>query len=88
MKNPLWGAPRIHRELLKLGFDVSQTIVSSYMPKKVKQSGQTWLTFLHNHLKETVSVDFFTIPTLTYSILYVFVILLLLNWVRFYSIYN
>lgn len=75
MENPLWGAPRIHGELLKLGFDVSQATVSSYMPKKVKQSGQTWLTFLHNHLKETVSVDFFTIPTLTYSILYVFVIL-------------
>lgn len=74
-ENPLWGAPRIHGELLKLGFNVSQATVSSYMPKKKKQSGQTWLTFLHNHLKETVSVDFFTIPTLTYSILYVFVIL-------------
>ena len=75
MENPLWGAPRIHGELLKLGFDVSQATVSSYMPKKVKQSGQTWLTFPHNHLKETVSVDFFNILTLTYSILYVFVIL-------------
>ncbi len=73
--NPLWGAPRIHGELLKLGFDISQSTVSSYMPRKERRTGQTWLTFLHNHLKETVSVDFFDVHTLTYSLLYVFVIL-------------
>ncbi len=74
-ENPLWGAPRIHGELVKLGFNVSQSTVSSYMPKKKKQSSQTWITFLHNHLKETVSIDFFTVPTWSYSILYVFLIL-------------
>ena len=74
-ENPLWGAPRIHGELLMLGFDLSQATVSSYMPKKEKRSGHTWLTFLHNHLKEMVSVDFFDVHTLTYSLLYVFVIL-------------
>ncbi|MBL7110183.1 MAG: DDE-type integrase/transposase/recombinase [Candidatus Marinimicrobia bacterium] len=74
-ENPLWGAPRIHGELLKLGFDISQATVSTYMPKKESRPGQNWLTFLHNHLKETVSVDFFDVHTLTYSLLYVFVIL-------------
>ncbi|MBC8403423.1 MAG: transposase [Candidatus Marinimicrobia bacterium] len=73
--NELWGAPRIHGELLKLGFEVSESTVSTYMPKKNKQSNQNWKTFLRNHLRETVSVDFFTVPTLTYSLLYVFVIL-------------
>ena len=74
-ENPLWGAPRIHGELLMLGFKVSQSTVSYYIPKKTHPSGQSWLTFLHNHLKETISVDFFSIPTLTYSLLHVFVIL-------------
>lgn len=74
-ENPLWGAPRIHGELLKIGFDISQATVSSYIPKKERRSGQTWLTFLHNQLKETVSVDFFDVHTLTYTLLYVFVIL-------------
>jgi hypothetical protein len=67
-ENPLWGAPRIHGELLKLGFIISQATVSSYMPKKESRPGQNWLTFLHNHLKETVSVDFFDVHTLTYSV--------------------
>ena len=74
-ENPLWGAPRIHGELIMLGFKVSQSTVSFYMPKRTYRSGQSWLTFLHNHLKETISVDFFSIPTLTYSLLHVFVIL-------------
>ena len=74
-ENPLWGAPRIHGELLMLGYNISQSTVSYYMPKNTPRSKQTWLTFLHNHLKETISVDFFSIPTLTYSLLHVFVIL-------------
>ena len=53
-ENPLWGAPRIHGELLMLGFKVSQSTVSYYIPKKTHPSGQSWLTFLHNHLKETI----------------------------------
>jgi transposase InsO family protein len=74
-KNPLWGAPRVHGELLKCGFDLSEATVSAYMPKKKKRSNQTWQTFLRNHLKETVSIDFFTVPTLGFSILYVFLII-------------
>lgn len=74
-ENSGWGAPRIHGELLKLGFDISEATVSAYMPKKKKLSNQTWKTFLRNHFTETVSIDFFTVPTLGFSVLYVFLIL-------------
>ena len=69
------GASRIHGELLKLGFPVSQAAVSRYMPKRPPNSGQTWRTFLRNHLHCTASIDFLVVPTLTFRILYVLVVL-------------
>jgi transposase InsO family protein len=74
-ENPLWGAPRIHGELLKLGIDIGQTSVGKYMVKRRKPPSQTWRTFLDNHLKTLVSVDFFTVPTTRFQILYVFLVL-------------
>ena len=73
--NPLWGAPRIHGELLKLGFEVSERTVSRLMPRRQKPPSQSWRTFLTNHLDSTVAVDFFAVPTLTRRILFVFVVL-------------
>jgi putative transposase len=63
--NPLWGARRIHGELLKLGFDVSERTISRLMPRRRTPPSQTWRTFLKNHLGSTVAVDFFAVPTLT-----------------------
>ena len=74
-ENPLWGAPRIHGELLKLGFDISQATVSRHMPKRRPNPDQTWKTFLLNHLHCTSSIDFLVVPTLTFRILYILVIL-------------
>jgi putative transposase len=73
--NPLWGAPRIHGELLKLGIEVSQATVSKYMVRHRKPPSQNWWTFLMNHAKDIVSVDFFTVPTATFRVLYVFLVL-------------
>jgi transposase InsO family protein len=75
LANPLWGAPRIHGELLKLGFEVSQRTVARLMPRRPKPPSQSWRTFLENHLADLVSVDFFVVPTATFRVLYVFVIL-------------
>ena len=74
-ENPLWGAPRIHSELLKLGIDIGETSVSKYMIRCRKPPSQTWRTFLENHVKSMVSVDFFTVPTIRFQILYVFLVL-------------
>jgi transposase InsO family protein len=74
-ENPLWGAPHIHGELLKLGIHVGETSVSKYMVRRRKPPSQTWRTFLDNHLKTLVSVDFFTVPTIRFQILYVFLVL-------------
>jgi len=74
-ENPIWGAPRIHGELLKLGIDIGETSVSKYMVRCRKPPSQTWRTFLANHLKSLVSVDFFTVPTIRFQILYVFLVL-------------
>src|SRR6267143_2429108 len=74
--NMLWGAPRIHGELLKLGFDISERTVSRLMPKRPKPPSQTWRTFLQNHLADLVAVDFFVVPTATSRVLYVFVVLM------------
>ena len=74
-ENPLWGAPHIHGELLKLGIHVGETSVSKYMVRRRKPPSQTWRTFLDNHLKTMVSVDFFTVPTIRFQILYVFLVL-------------
>jgi hypothetical protein len=75
LANPLWGSPRIHGELLKLGFDVSQRSVARLMPRRPKPPSQTWRTFLHNHVADLVSVDFFVVATATFRVLYVFVVL-------------
>ena len=74
-ENPLWGAPRIHGELLKLGIDIGETSVSRYMVRRRRPPSQTWRTFLDNHVKSLVSVDFFTVPTIRFQILYVFLVL-------------
>jgi len=74
-ENPTWGAPRIHGELLMLGFNVSEATVSRYMPHRRKPPSQTWRSFLRNHAKDLVSVDFFVVPTATFRILYVFLVL-------------
>jgi hypothetical protein len=73
--NPLWGAPRIHGELLKLGIEISEPTVSKYMVRHPKPPSQTWRTFLENHVQSLVSVDFFTVPTIRFHILYVFLVL-------------
>ncbi len=73
--NPLWGAPRIHGELLKLGICVSETTVSKYMIKHRGPPSQNWRTFLQNHTKELIALDFFTVPTATFRVLFVLVIL-------------
>ena len=73
--NPLWGAPRIHGELLKLGIGVSQATVPKYMPRHRRPPSQTWRTFLANHVTQIAAADFFVVPTVTYRLLFVFVIL-------------
>ena len=73
--NPLWGAPRIHGELLKLGIAVSEATVSRYIRKKIKPPSQTWRTFLDNHVGQLVSVDFFTVRTVWFQILFGFIVL-------------
>jgi len=73
--NLLWGAPRIHGELLKLGIDIGETSVSKYMVRQRKSPSQTWRTFLANHVQQIVSVDFFTVPTIRFQVLYVLLVL-------------
>ena len=73
--NPLWGAPRIHGELLKLGIEISQAAVAKYMPRRTKPPSSTWRTFLENHIGQIVAVDFFTVPTATFRVLFVFVVI-------------
>ncbi len=73
--NPLWGAPRIHGELLKLGIEVSEATVSKYMIRRRGPPSQHWRTFLQNHSKELISLDFLTVPTASFKILFVLVIL-------------
>jgi len=76
LANPIWGAPRIHGELLKLGLDVSRRTVARLMPRRPTPPSQTWRTFLQNHLTDLVSIGFFVVPTATFRVLYVFVVLL------------
>jgi transposase InsO family protein len=73
--NITWGAPRIHGELLKLGFEISERTVSRLMPKQRKNPSQTWKTFLTNHVSHLVSIDFFTVSTVHLKVLFVFVVL-------------
>ena len=74
-ENPGWGAPRIHGELLKLGIDIGESSVSKYMVRGRKPPSQTWRTFLENHAQQLVSIDFFTVPTIRFQVLYVFLVL-------------
>jgi transposase InsO family protein len=73
--NPLWGAPRIHGELLKLGIDVAERTISRLLPKRLSPPSQTWRAFLTNHLSDLVSIDFFTVPSARLRVLFVFVVL-------------
>jgi hypothetical protein len=72
--NPLWGAPRIHGELLRLGIRISQRTVAKYMVPRSERPSSTWKSFLRNHISQMVSVDFFTVPTVTFRVLYVFLV--------------
>src|ERR1017187_1443922 len=74
-ENPTWGARRIHGELLKLGIDIGESSVSKYMVRGRKPPSQTWRTFLENHAQQLVSIDFFTMPTIRFQVLYVFLVL-------------
>src|SRR4030095_2573301 len=73
--NPLWGAPRIHGELRKLGIDFAERTVSRLLPKRRSPPSQTWRTFLTNHVRDLVAVDFFTLPTTRLRVLFVLVVL-------------
>jgi len=73
--NPLWGAPRIHGEVLKLGFELSQATVATYMPRHRRPPSQSWRTFLTNHVGQITAADFFVVPTATCRLLFVLVIL-------------
>jgi len=73
--NPRWGAPRIHGELLKLGIDVCQATTAKYMGRRGQPPSQTWRTFLRNHIGQIVAADFFVVPTATYRLLFVLVLL-------------
>jgi putative transposase len=74
-ENARWGAPRIHGELLKLGIDIGESSVSKYTVHRRKLPSQTWRTFLENHAKQLASIDFFTVPTIRFQVLYVFLVL-------------
>jgi transposase InsO family protein len=73
--NPLWGAPRIHGELLKLGIDVAQSTVAKYMSRTRRPPSQSWRTFLHNHAGAIASIDLFVVPTIALRMLFGFVVL-------------
>jgi transposase InsO family protein len=86
MDNPLWGAPRIHGELLKLGFEVAQSSVAKYMVKRRGPPSQGWKTFLRNHAPDLAAMDLFVVPTISFDLLYALVIVRLdrreLVWVN------
>jgi putative transposase len=73
--NPLWGAPRIHGELLKLGLTVSQAAVSKYILRPPRPPSQAWRAVLNNHAKDLIALDFFTVPTATFRVLFVLIVL-------------
>ena len=74
-ENPLWVAPRIHGELMKLGIGVSEASVSKYMVRHRKPPSQSWRAFLQNHVGCFASIDFFEVPTVTLNLLFAFVVL-------------
>src|SRR3989475_12430143 len=73
-ENPLWGAPRIHGELLKLGFEVAQSSVAKYMVKRCGPRSQAWCTFLRNHAPDIAAMDLFVVPSIGFDLLYALVI--------------
>ena len=75
LANPLWGAPRIHGELLMVGIDVAQSTVARYMVKGRRPPSQSWRTFLWNHTEDIASMDFFVVPTAAFNLLFGLVIL-------------
>lgn len=75
MANPIWGAPRIHGELLMLGIEVSQATVGRYMPRRPKVPSPTWHSFLRNHMHNTAAVDMFVVATATFRLLYALIVL-------------
>jgi len=75
LANPLWGAPRIHGELLKLGIAVSQATVGRYLPRRPKAPSPTWRSFLHNHLTDIAAIDMFVVATATFRTLYALIVL-------------
>src|ERR1700724_531534 len=75
LANPLWGAPRIHGELVKLGIDVSQATVGRHMPWRPKVPSPTWRSFLQNHLTDIVAIDMFVMATATFRLLYALIVL-------------
>src|SRR5262245_17020535 len=75
LANPLWGAPRMHGELLKLGIDVGQTSVTKYMARRRRPPSQGWRTFLRNHADGIVAMDLFVVPTISFQLLYGLLIL-------------
>jgi transposase InsO family protein len=74
MENPLWGAPRIHGELLKLGLEIAQSSVAKYMVKRRGPPSQEWRTFLRNHAPDLAAIDLFVVPTIGFDLLHAFVI--------------
>jgi transposase InsO family protein len=74
IENPLWGAPRIHGELLKLGFEVAQSSVAKYIVKRRVPPSQGWRTFLRNHAPDIAAMDLFVVPTIGFDLLYALVI--------------
>ncbi len=74
-ENPLWGAPRVHGEFMKLGIKISEATVSKYVARLPKPPSQTWRTFFRNHANCLASIDFFVSPTATFRLLYVFIVL-------------
>jgi hypothetical protein len=74
-ENPLWGAPRIHGELLMLGFEVAQSTVSKYMVRGRRPPSQSWRTFLRNHMEVIAAIDMCVVPTLTFERLFAFLVL-------------
>jgi hypothetical protein len=86
MENLLWGAPRIHGELLKLGFEVALSSVAKYMVKRRGPPSQGWRTFLRNHAQDIAAMDLFVVPTIGFDVLYAYIIVRLdrreLVWIR------
>ena len=75
MANPIWGAPRIHGELLMLGIEVSQATVGRYMPWRPKAPSPTWRSFLRNHMRNMAAIDMFVVATATFRLLYALIVL-------------